>query len=62
MIDLSVGSTGRVVNNWIVQGRDKENYSASLPLPPKAKSIAQTDCSSRPTGVRRRRALDQFRR
>jgi hypothetical protein len=30
MIDLSVGSTGRIVNNWMVQGRDKENYSAFI--------------------------------
>ena len=30
MIDLSVGSAGRIVNNWMVQGRDKENYSAFI--------------------------------
>jgi hypothetical protein len=32
MIDLSVGSTGRIVNNWMVQGRDKENYSAFIAI------------------------------
>lgn len=28
MIDLSVGATGRISGNWMVQGEDKENYSA----------------------------------
>jgi hypothetical protein len=32
MIDLSVGSTGRIVDNWMVQGRDKENYSAFIAI------------------------------
>ena len=30
MIDLCEGSTGKVANNWFVQGRDKENYSAFI--------------------------------
>lgn len=30
MIDLPSGSTGRVVNNLLIQGRDKENYSALI--------------------------------
>ena len=30
MIDLSAGATGRIVGNWFVQGRDKENYSAFI--------------------------------
>lgn len=28
MIDLPAGATGQISNNWFVQGRDKENYSA----------------------------------
>ncbi|PKP66500.1 MAG: hypothetical protein CVT85_01260 [Alphaproteobacteria bacterium HGW-Alphaproteobacteria-7] len=32
MIDLPAGSVGRVANNWFVQGRDKENYSAFIAL------------------------------
>ena len=28
MIDLPAGSIGQITNNWFVQGRDKENYSA----------------------------------
>ena len=28
MIDLPAGATGQITNNWFVQGRDKENYSA----------------------------------
>jgi hypothetical protein len=32
MIDLSKGSTGRIVGNWMVQGRDKENYSAFIAI------------------------------
>ncbi|MGN6497907.1 MAG: right-handed parallel beta-helix repeat-containing protein [Tsuneonella sp.] len=30
MIDLPEGSTGQIANNWFVQGRDKENYSAFI--------------------------------
>jgi hypothetical protein len=30
MIDLPAGSTGKIVGNWFVQGRDKENYSAFI--------------------------------
>jgi hypothetical protein len=32
MIDLPAGATGRVVNNVMVQGRDKENWSAFIAL------------------------------
>jgi hypothetical protein len=32
MIDLSKGSTGRIVGNWMVQGRDKENHSAFIAI------------------------------
>jgi len=32
MIDLPAGSTGRIENNVMVQGRDKENYSAFIAL------------------------------
>lgn len=32
MIDLPAGSAGRIANNWFVQGRDKENYSAFIAL------------------------------
>jgi len=34
MIDLSDGSTGQISNNWFVQGRDKENYSAFITVAP----------------------------
>jgi len=30
MIDLPAGATGRIADNWFVQGRDKENYSAFI--------------------------------
>ena len=30
MIDLSIGASGRIANNWFVQGRDKENYGAFI--------------------------------
>jgi hypothetical protein len=30
MIDLPAGSRGRIADNWFVQGRDKENYSAFI--------------------------------
>ncbi|MEW4449304.1 right-handed parallel beta-helix repeat-containing protein [Qipengyuania sp. JC766] len=30
MIDLPAGATGQITNNWFVQGKDKENYSAFI--------------------------------
>jgi hypothetical protein len=30
MIDLPAGAIGQITNNWFVQGRDKENYSAFI--------------------------------
>ena len=30
MIDLPAGSVGQITNNWFVQGRSKENYSAFI--------------------------------
>ncbi|ABC64490.1 hypothetical protein [Erythrobacter litoralis] len=30
MIDLPQGTVGQITNNWFVQGRDKENYSAFI--------------------------------
>ncbi|MDE2595498.1 MAG: right-handed parallel beta-helix repeat-containing protein [Sphingomonadales bacterium] len=32
MIDLSAGATGRITNNWFLQGSDKENYSAFIAI------------------------------
>ncbi|MDJ0978282.1 MAG: right-handed parallel beta-helix repeat-containing protein [Erythrobacter sp.] len=32
MIDLPAGATGSIANNWFVQGKSKENYSAFLAL------------------------------
>lgn len=32
MIDLPAGSIGRIADNWFVQGRDKENFSAFIAL------------------------------
>lgn len=32
MIDLPAGSVGLIADNWFVQGRDKENYSAFIAL------------------------------
>ncbi|MFN3864812.1 MAG: right-handed parallel beta-helix repeat-containing protein [Erythrobacter sp.] len=32
MIDLPAGARGRIADNWFVQGRDKENYSAFIAL------------------------------
>ena len=34
MIDLPNGSIGQITNNWFVQGRDKENYSAFITVSP----------------------------
>ncbi len=32
MIDLPAGTTGQISNNWFVQGKDKENYSAFIAI------------------------------
>lgn len=32
MIDLPAGSIGTIADNWFIQGRDKENYSAFIAL------------------------------
>jgi len=32
MIDLPAGSRGRIANNWFMQGKDKQNYSAFIAL------------------------------
>jgi hypothetical protein len=37
MIDLSVGSTGRIANNWFVQGVNKENYTTFIAIAPEAR-------------------------
>lgn len=37
MIDLSVGSTGKIAGNWFVQGRDKENYTTMIAIAPEAR-------------------------
>jgi hypothetical protein len=38
MIDLPAGSIGQITNNWFVQGRDKENYSAFIAVAAEGKS------------------------
>jgi hypothetical protein len=38
MIDLPAGATGRIVGNWFVQGRNKENYSAFIAVAAEGKS------------------------
>lgn len=38
MIDLPNGATGRISGNWMVQGRDKENYSAFIAVAAEGKS------------------------
>ncbi len=38
MIDLPEGAVGQISNNWFVQGRDKENYSAFIAVAAEGKS------------------------
>ena len=38
MIDLPAGATGRIVGNWFVQGRNKENYSAFIAVSAEGKA------------------------
>ena len=37
MIDLPGGASGRIANNWFVQGADKENWSAFIALAPEGR-------------------------
>jgi hypothetical protein len=38
MIDLPGGATGQISNNWFVQGKDKENYSAFIAVAAEGKA------------------------
>ena len=38
MIDLPEGAVGQISNNWFVQGRDKENYSAFIAVAAEGKA------------------------
>jgi hypothetical protein len=38
MIDLPGGAVGQISNNWFVQGRDKENYSAFIAVAAEGKA------------------------
>jgi hypothetical protein len=40
MIDLPGGSSGRIANNWFVQGQSKENYSAFITVAPEGKQYS----------------------
>lgn len=63
MIDLSNGATGEIVGNEMVQGRDKENYTAFITVAPEGKvnssdglSITGNSASFAP-GIDRRSAF-----
>jgi len=40
MIDLPGGASGRIANNWFVQGADKENWSAFITVAPEGKQYS----------------------
>lgn len=40
MIDLPGGSSGRIANNWFVQGANKENHSAFITVAPEGKQYS----------------------
>ena len=40
MIDLPEGAVGQISNNWFVQGRDKENYSAFIAVAPESRDYS----------------------
>ncbi|GAO79932.1 hypothetical protein SC1_03255 [Sphingopyxis sp. C-1] len=59
LIDLPAGSTGRVVNNLLIQGRDKENYSALIAVAAEARDnpsrglVIEGNRASIPQGIGR---------
>lgn len=40
MIDLPGGASGRIADNWFVQGQDKENWSAFITIAPEGKQYS----------------------
>jgi hypothetical protein len=42
MIDLPDGAIGQISNNWFVQGRDKENYSAFIAVAAEGREHSST--------------------
>lgn len=40
MIDLPGGASGRIANNWFVQGQDKENWSAFITVAPEGRQYS----------------------
>ena len=42
MIDLPGGAQGQISNNWFVQGREKENYSAFITIAPEGRQTDST--------------------
>jgi hypothetical protein len=42
MIDLPAGANGQISNNWFVQGRDKENYSAFIAVAAESRDFASS--------------------
>jgi hypothetical protein len=40
MIDLPGGASGRIANNWFLQGADKENWSAFITVAPEGKQYS----------------------
>jgi hypothetical protein len=45
MIDLPSGASGQISNNWFVQGRDKENYSAFIAVAAESRDHSSTGLS-----------------
>jgi hypothetical protein len=45
MIDLPEGAAGQISNNWFVQGRDKENYSAFIAVAAEGQTHSSRDLS-----------------
>lgn len=60
LIDLPSGATGRIVNNLLVQGRDKENYAALITVAPEERKnrsaglVIEGNRASLPAGINRR--------
>ncbi|MDZ3830190.1 MAG: right-handed parallel beta-helix repeat-containing protein [Sphingopyxis sp.] len=63
LIDLPAGSTGRIANNLLVQGRDKENYSALIAVAaeerrnPSRGLVIEGNRASLPQGIGRKSAF-----
>lgn len=59
MIDLPAGASGMISNNWFVQGRDKENYSAFIAVAAESRDFSSAGLTVADNNARFAPGLDR---